>query len=151
MNTPPRYVSPRPLAVRRRLVLAAYLGYAALLLAWTLLPRPWNLLVAGIVGVLTVAAGGNLMRPRHLGISDGPDTLLDERQLRIRNEAYLNAYRVLGLLFIVVPLYAMIGLDNGWWLPRTFNELQAVFWGALLLASTLPSAILAWTEPDLRE
>ena len=51
----------------------------------------------------------------------------------------------------MVPLYAMIGLDNGWWLPRTFNELQAVFWGALLLASTLPSAILAWTEPDLRE
>ncbi|WP_412026941.1 hypothetical protein [Deinococcus yunweiensis] len=101
--------------------------------------------------MLTVAAGGSLMMPRNLGISDGPDSELDERQRRVRDEAYVNAYRLLCTLFILVRLYVMIGHDAGWWLPRSSNELQATFWSGLLLASTLPSAILAWTEPDLRE
>lgn len=45
--------------------------------------------------------------------------------------------------------YAAVVADSGFgWLPRTWNEVQAVMWGVILLTWTLPTAVVAWTEPD---
>ena len=80
--------------------------------------------------------------------ANNPDHDLDERQQRVRDRAYLYGYRGLGSAVVVVSVYAGIAFDNAWWLPTTWNQVQAVVWGVLLLAVTLPTAILAWIEPD---
>lgn len=139
---------PVPRAVRRTLILAAYLGYLGMVLAWSLLDPPARWFLVLPLGLIAVVAGGGLLMPQILGVSDGADAMLDERQTALRNRAYLNGYRVLGALTILAALYCMLAQGAGWWLPRTDLALQAVFWGVWLLVTTLPTALLAWTEPD---
>jgi hypothetical protein len=136
---------------RRVLVLTAYLGYAAMLLAWTLLEQPVRWLFVLPLGLAAILAMGMLLMPQLLGVSEGADEQLDERQIALRNRTYLNAYRVLGALVVLSALYYMLAQGGGWWLPRSDLETQAFFWGSWLIALTLPTAITAWTEPDLRE
>ena len=139
-------VSPR--RSRRALVLAAYLGYAALVLAWMLLVPPLRWVVVLPLGLLVVCATVRLQIPARLGISDGPDSALDERQIAARNVQYLNAYRVLGAAVVLLALYYVLAQDRGWWLPSSFGETQATFWAVWILAVTLPSALIAWTEEE---
>lgn len=133
---------------RRVLVLTAYLGFLALILAWTLIDQPWRWLLVLPLGFATLRAFGLLLLPKTLGTSDGTDDDLDERQLQVRNHGYLNAYRVLGFLVTLSALYYFIAGDTGWWLPTTENERTAFFWGTWGLTMALPASILAWTEPD---
>lgn len=140
---------PVPRAARRLLVLVAYVGYALLVLAWSFLPAPAKWLLIAPLGLAVITAAGMLLAPRLLGISDGADNELDERQLAARNRTYLAAYRVLGVLALLSALYYMVATSDGkWWLPRTDRETQALFWGVWLVAVTLPAALAAWTEPD---
>jgi ABC-type amino acid transport system permease subunit len=137
-----------PLAQRRVSVLTTYLGYLGMTLAWSLLGHPWRWLLVLPLGIATLLAFYRLVQPRVMGTSDGTDQELDERQLQVRNVGYLNAYRGLGLLVMLFALYAYVASDNGWWLPTTSNARTAVFCGIWGLTLTLPSAVLAWTEPD---
>ncbi len=67
----------------------------------------------------------------------------------MRNEAFRASYILLAALCVVGIVYGGIALDNDWlWLPDTWNAVQAVVWGVFLLVMTLPTAVLAWTEPD---
>lgn len=139
---------PVPRRIRRTLILVAYLGYLGVVLAWSLLDPPGRWLLVLPLGLAAVVGTGMLLMPQVLGVSDGTEAMLDERQLALRNRTYLNAYRVLGALVVLGALYVMLAHGSGWWLPRTNLALQAVFWGVWLLAVTLPTAILAWSEPD---
>jgi hypothetical protein len=50
---------------------------------------------------------------------------------------------ILGVIWIA------IGTDKGyWWIPTTYNEWNAILWGLFIYTTTLPSAFLAWREPD---
>lgn len=148
---------PVPRASRRRLVLGSYLGFA-LFVALTLSLPPlfralsWSkylvlLPVLPLVS-LVVWCSFRLLQPQRLGISDGTDELLDERQRLLRGRAYLNAYRVLGLLFMLLLLYISLAVDQGWPMPHGYSAWNLLYMAALLLSLTLPSALLAWTEPD---
>jgi hypothetical protein len=143
--------SPKPLkrAARRAIVLTCYLGYAGMVASWALLEQPLRWVFVLPLGLACILAMGALLMPQTLGVSDGSDEMLDERQLKIRNQTYLNAYRGLGLLVMIGALYAYIAADSGkWWMPRTSDEIQAAFWGVWLICVTLPAAIGAWNEPD---
>ena len=59
-------------------------------------------------------AFGVLLLPGALGSSDGADAEFGERQLQVRNTAYLNAYRGLGTLVILGALYYCIAVDADW-------------------------------------
>lgn len=145
---------PVPRTARRLLVVVAYVGYALLVLAWSFLPAPAKWFPIVPLGLAVVTAAGLLLAPRLLGVSDGADDELDERQLAVRNRTYLNAYRVLGLLVILAALYHMIAVSSergALWLPRSDLAAQGLFWGAWLVAVTLPAALAAWTEPDPEE
>lgn len=145
---------PIPSQARRRIaVLAAYLGYAAVVgffwvrsnldvPAWTMvLP-----LAAGLVAVLGLAT---FCLGRTWDVANEPDAALDERERSIRDRAYRRSYAVIASAYLLTVIYAAIGHDSGiLWLPRTWNELQAIMWGVLLLTLTLPPAVVAWTEPD---
>jgi hypothetical protein len=138
-----------PRGARRAVVATCYLGYVAMIVCWATLPQParWFLVIP--LGLACVLAMGLLLMPYVLGISDGPDKLLDERQVRRRNETYLNAYRGLGALVVLGSAYATVASGNDWlWMPSTFEQTQAIAYGAWGLALTLPTAIGSWAEPD---
>lgn len=87
-------------------------------------------------------------------ISDAPNELLDERQIAIRNGAYLIAYRYLGGLTILFYLFGLLGkggqraqLQDSWFEGAFFYIGSS--W--LMLAAGLPAMVLAWTLPSERE
>jgi len=76
---------------------------------------------------------------------------MDERQIQVSDRAFYRAYQILSAVFGLWVVYEAIARTNsrGWlWRPETFDEYQALVWGYLLLSMTLPSAFIAWTEPD---
>jgi len=74
------------------------------------------------------------------------DAALDERQRSRRNDALARSYPVIGIFMALCLAYMMIG--DAWPAVRNFTVIEALFWAAFLLAISLPSAIIAWTEPD---
>jgi hypothetical protein len=78
-------------------------------------------------------------------------TSRDERQEQVRHAAYVRAY---WILVNVVCLGSAVVLSSPTLaLPRLLagfisKPLAALF---IILVMTLPSAIMAWTEPDLKE
>lgn len=137
---------------RRRLaVLATYLGYPLMTGLWYFAAetRSAGLFVL-VIGLALATLYGlvTLFTSWVWYAANNPDQQLDERQQRVRDRAYLYGYRGLAVVVVLVSVYAGIAFDNGWWLPTTWNQVQAVVWGVLLLALTLPTAILAWIEPD---
>jgi uncharacterized membrane protein len=85
-------------------------------------------------------------------IAQTVDAFADERDRTVRDRAHRVAY------WILAP---MVGAAIGWLLTYALSasreltlgralasEIAAVCWTLFLLYSTLPVAILAWTEPD---
>ncbi len=136
-------------SLRRALVVGCYGGYALLVLAWVFTPTPLREILSLWLGLLCVTCMGMLLMPNILGVSGGMETLLDERQRALRHRTYVRAYSVLAGLVAFVALYVFIAVDAGTlWLPRSNLALQAVLWGVLILVVTLPTALVAWMEPD---
>ncbi len=102
------------------------------------------LLVAGIAaaiyGVFTLM-GRTLVNAPNIR-----DAALDERQRARRNDALSRAYPAIGIFAAVSLAYLMIG--DAWPSVRNFTVIEALCWGTFLLAISLPSSIIAWTEPD---
>jgi hypothetical protein len=75
------------------------------------------------------------------------DAELDERLLQVKNRAYRSAYLVLAPVAIVVWALSLAGLQ---WLPADQGNADStvLLFGVVLLAGTLPTAIVAWREPD---
>jgi hypothetical protein len=140
---------------RRTLVLSAYSGYLAVVGVFWLrsaLDWPgWTLWFASVPALVTLFSYFVLMLSSG-AVAHASDRHLDERQQLVRNRAYTLAYQIVGGLFLILTLLTLIALNNGTdWLPRSLNEFNAVFWGLWLLTTTLPTAVLAWTEPDISE
>ena len=94
----------------------------------TLITRRWNEMLA--LG----------LTPARFRDEDEPD----ERELAVRNAAYFQAYRLLALYsFLFVP-FLLSGAIATSILPQVAMPL-------LVLALTLPQAVVLWTEPDVPE
>lgn len=71
-----------------------------------------------------------------------PRPELDERQLNLRGSAYHVAYLFFGLVFFAYVIFP----------PADSLHILWQFAGAASLYGTLPTAVIAWLEPDpLRE
>lgn len=82
-------------------------------------------------------------------IADDADARLDERQLAVRNAAYLDAYRIVSAGVLLGTVWIAIGVDKSlWWIPTSYNEWNDVFWGLFIVTLNLPAALLSWREPD---
>jgi uncharacterized membrane protein len=140
--------------IRRLLVVAAMLGYPLFVLAWVGLPAAgvtgiaWGATVAAI-GLVVILSAAQLYLFRR-SMAQSPDALLDERQVRIRDRAYLVAYQVFAALTMLGLIVVGIGSDA---LDRPvvvdFDVVQPLIWGAVLYGIVMPSAVVAWQEPDL--
>lgn len=106
--------------------------------------------VAAIAGLLLMVAAGGcfwmLYRSDFWRRGHAPDAQLDERELTLRNRAYLSAYQGVATLFLLSVIYLAFALDFGLWLPATYEQASTLVWGVLLFTLSLPAAVLAWTE-----
>jgi hypothetical protein len=74
----------------------------------------------------------------------------DERQRAIAEHARAVSYQILAAVvtfFALYLIYAPMLLGNVW-LPSTEIEQVGLLAGFVLLFSTLPAAVIAWSEPD---
>ncbi|HEV3096322.1 MAG TPA: hypothetical protein VG104_04165 [Candidatus Dormibacteraeota bacterium] len=74
----------------------------------------------------------------------------DERQRAIAEHARAVSYQILAPVVTIVALYLIYApqLLRHLWLPSTQIEQVALLAGFALLYSTLPAAVIAWSEPD---
>ncbi len=147
-----RPAPPSGRTIRRALVLATYLGYMVLVaMFWARSVRDlpnWFLLLILVPGFVTLLSFAGLYTSTY-SMADQPDKRLDERQRMVRDRAYRLAYQVVATVLLLLIFYAMVAIDGGdLWFPRTLNQFSAIFWGAMLLTTSLPTAMIAWTEPD---
>jgi len=111
--------------------------------------------VAGIIGLLivppTLFAMWRVYEFRSR-LAQAPDGDLDERQIQIRDRAYLESYRIyVGVTLIGLVLAAIVPDIVDRPLVLTYDVVQWFVMGAILLSLVLPSAIVAWREPDLAD
>ena len=85
---------------------------------------------------------GGLLKPFH----QDPERPNDERELAARDAAHFRAYTTLELLLFTILLARYTNhLSPSEILPYT----RTCFWGLFAVASTLPQAVLLWSEPDI--
>ena len=138
--------------LRRTLLGALYGGWlliAAIVLLWTLNFQAWFpamelFMLAAVVCELVffVWLGRTYVNAPRLA-----DVELDERLLQVKNQAYRRAYLVLAPLATVAWLLSLAALQ---WQPNDQGRIiaTALLLGVAMLAGTLPTAIVAWQEPD---
>jgi uncharacterized membrane protein len=139
---------------RRRLVVGTYAGWlliAAIMKLMTLTIPGWSKSIFGAVFVL-VAVNSMisliwLNRRTYINTPALPDSELDERLVQIRNQAFRTAFQ------IFVPVVIIAWALSVWTVLEQPNNLGITnalifFYGAIVLGTTLPTAIIAWREPD---
>ena len=85
-------------------------------------------------------------------MAQASDEMLDERQRQVRDRAYVDSYRV----FVLITLFTLIALTLGPTLSTNRSRSPTrsrtgVIVGVVLIALALPSAVVAWHEPDLED
>ena len=83
-------------------------------------------------------------------IADAPSELLDERQILIRNNAYLYAYRWMTYISLVYIVFWFFIYREIVYLPFQSNEIflsRAIFTFCCWMAC-MPSMVLAWGMPS---
>jgi uncharacterized Tic20 family protein len=86
-------------------------------------------------------------------VSEAPDELLDERQIALRNAAYVVAYRLMSTLAVLFVLLVM-ALAEGGVMPQAIREVvRMASWSGmhmsfLMSLVALPSMVLAWQLPS---
>jgi hypothetical protein len=103
-----------------------------------------------LVALVPAVGGVWLVRRLVRLMADLPDDLVDERVRAVRNERYVEAYRILSAVTVVILLVSYIGTDASrlaWQLEA--RHLHAMFWLVLLLSFALPSILLAWSEREV--
>jgi hypothetical protein len=105
----------------------------------------------GVLLVLLLLADNLVLRRATQRLAVAPEAALDEREVAVRNRAYRLAYRLLAVAF-GIPLWLLFltaASDPSWILDDVSN-------GGLVITSLellffLPTAIIAWIEPDMPE
>jgi hypothetical protein len=71
----------------------------------------------------------------------------DERQTGVRHRAFVRAYGILTAVLCAGSVCWTIAPNLGLW-TITIEYRNQIFFGLIFFATTLPSAVIAWTEPD---
>ena len=93
---------------------------------------------------LAVIAAAPVLGSRQQQIVGEELAKLDEWELQQRHRAIASAYATMGGLISVMLFYAALASDFGWWLPRSYDAFNAIFWGFFLYATLLPTLFLVW-------
>jgi hypothetical protein len=136
--------------MRRRLVIGVYGGWLLVALATRLFSTAYPhfpvilpLVIANAI-VLLIVFGRRTYLAREVLATDAG---LDERLVQNRNQAFRTAFQVFSpLVLIAWPLsFVVIGLEPG---NQGNIDALLVYFATAMVATTLPTAIWAWREPD---
>ena len=104
--------------------------------------------------LLALAIGGYLqLRKAVRHVSDAPDELIDERQIAVRNAAYVSAYRWLGFACFLVAV-AQISTSSGGTLEEALDTVQrerflnGLYMALMMTICSLPAMVLGWQLPS---
>lgn len=138
----------RTRTARRGIVALMISILIAIPVAWLTLPA---LVALGVIALAAIVWWALRMSVRV--VADLPDEYLDERQARVRDRAYLEAYKWFAGITLLAATVALV-----WFIVVSENDLvtvelswggvMAIFWTFEGLALTLPSIVLALREPD---
>ena len=84
-----------------------------------------------------------LLRTSIRQIADAPDELIDERQQQLRDNAYLQAYRIMAAVITLIFIGTAFGLRIDF---LSDEQTTGLIVGTLFLLAALPSAVIAWGE-----
>lgn len=77
-------------------------------------------------------------------------TPLNDVEINLRRKSYTASYAVVMCTAILGALYMGIATDSQdsdfvrLWLPQTFDDWSAIFWGLILYTVVIPTAYLTW-------
>jgi multisubunit Na+/H+ antiporter MnhB subunit len=128
--------SPTALLVTCGVYLAVTVAMVAL---WVVAPT------FGFVGPLVWIVAIIALRLAVRSQADLSDEALDERMRAERNAAYVNSYRLVSFVGLVVASVALlvVGAGDGQTLSLRYNTASAAFWATLSLVLGAPSLALA--------
>ena len=140
---------------RRILVVFASLGIPATLYAafgmeqgYVLVEGGLRGLIVGGLAIVTLVTWLFLYRFR-ASLAQAPDDRLDERQVQVRDRAYLDGYRIFAVLVVAgLLLLGILPQIAGHPVELSFQVVLPFLLGAILYAFLIPSAVVAWTEPE---
>lgn len=139
-------------ARRRVLVAGAYLSFGASVALAQLSRREGGTALEAAASVLLMATLVAYLVLLHLTHHSrtNPSTLLDERGLAVRDQAYRRAYGLACWTVAAGLAYAWLATRTGWgWMPAGHRDWAGVLAVACYLLVSFPPAVIAWTEPDL--
>ena len=105
-------------------------------------------LIVAMFVIFAVVVGYSLLRVSVRGIAEAPNELLDERQIRVRDDSFRYAYYIMGYLVLIMLLAWTIGPDLELFQSEV-NDGSYLMIAALFAYSSLPSMVLAWREGDI--
>jgi hypothetical protein len=146
-----------PRRIRRPLAIIAIAGYPLALGTWLLLGPKLEIFpgLGAIVGLAILAVTMFAMYQLYLfrsKMAQASDQMLDERQRQVRDRAYVDSYRwfvLITLLTLVAVSLIPTLLDVP--ITLTYDVANWFIVGAVLISIALPSAVVAWREPDLED
>lgn len=137
----------------RQLTLFSLLAYPAGAIAMVADGGAVDARVLDIAGlaliVLAVCASFPVIRSQVQRIIAGDPKTLDEFELGLRQRALGHAYAIFTGLALAAIFYCGVASDAGWWLPRSYDAFNALFWGVFLYAVLLPGALLSSSADGL--
>lgn len=112
----------------------------------------WTLFLVALVPVALVnLLSFTALKASIQNLTDKKATELDERQESVWHRAHYLSYKILGTTLLAGMGYGVIAFQlfpGQLWLPA--GDQFFFLWAILFfLFSTLPTAVAAWTEPDL--
>lgn len=139
--------------LRRRFVLIGAAGLLALVLTAFLqasgVERAFWLPLS-VIGIVAMVFGWARFLFGLVGLPNPNEPELDERERTVVTRSYATAYRILGSLVVAVAAYVALSdlfpdLPTAGEIADRSGLLLALLWTVL----GLPTAVLAWNEPDL--
>jgi uncharacterized membrane protein len=103
--------------------------------------------VVSLIALLLFVTSWLMVRVTTRGVADLPDSVLDERQVGVRDRSYLYAYRLIGGALAVGAL-ALIACDAMRMKTVSTEVVQVAFSFCLFLALAAPGCIVAWLEKE---
>ena len=151
---PPTYNRIGSRRFRRRLVLATYTSWflLAAILLMTSMALPGSIISLEALPILVIANGVVLgvwfFRKTYISREVlSSDKGLDERLVQNRNQAFRQAFQIFtGLVLLAWPLSIAVMLAQPG--HQGFVDAFVIYFAVAVLASTLPTVIWAWREPD---
>jgi len=128
-------------AQRRCLVAVMYASFLVTGMAFT--QYWWLALLPALICALAYYGVYKFTRRYVIQTSRRDSVQPDEREASVRDHAMARSYLVVSFLFLLFTglMVQHVRLTDGEW--------NYVFWGVMLLTSTLPQALITWNEPDI--